>query len=111
MYYHRKKNYERINQEITVRKCPQIYKFIILQSLLTLKVLYRINDFKSDKFLMILLNQKIIKKHGHKFDNYDKIDLEIIKAKAEYDFILKHDDITDEFMIDYDILHEEINYA
>ena len=40
-----------------------------------------------------------------------KNDLEIIKAEAEYDFILKHDDITDEFMIDYDILHEEMNYA
>ena len=102
------KNYEQINQEITVRKCPQIYKFIILQSLLTLKVLYHINDFKSDKFLMTLLNQEIIKKHGHKFDNYDKNDLEIIKAKAEYDFILKHD-ISDEFMIDYDILYEEMN--
>ena len=102
------KNYERINQEIIVKECPQIYKFIILQSLLTLKVLYRINDFKSDKFLMTLLNQEIIKKHGHKFDNYDKNDLEIIKAKAEYDFILKHD-ISDEFMIDYDILYEEMN--
>ena len=102
------KNYEQINQEITVRKCPQIYNFIILQSLLTLKVLYHINDFKSDKFLMTLLNQEIIKKHGHKFDNYDKNDLEIIKAKAEYDFILKHD-ISDEFMIDYDILYEEMN--
>ena len=56
------KNYEQINQEITVRKYPQIYKFIILQSLLTLKVLYHINDFKSDKFLMTLLNQEIIKK-------------------------------------------------
>ena len=102
------KNYEQINQEITVRKYPQIYKFIILQSLLTLKVLYHINDFKSDKFLMTLLNQEIKKKHGHKFDNYDKNDLEIIKAKAEYDFILKHD-ISDEFMIDYDILYEEMN--
>ena len=102
------KNYEQINQEITVRKYPQIYKFIILQSLLTLKVLYHINDFKSDKFLMTLLNQEIIKKHGHKFDNYDKNDLEIIKAKAEYDFILKHD-ISDEFMIDCDILYEEMN--
>ena len=102
------KNYEQINQEITVRKYPQIYNFIILQSLLTLKVLYHINDFKSDKFLMTLLNQEIIKKHGHKFDNYDKNDLEIIKAKAEYDFILKHD-ISDEFMIDYDILYEEMN--
>ena len=105
------KNYERINQEIIVKECPQIYKFIILQSLLTLKVQYDINDFKSDKFLMTLLNQEIIKKHGHKFDNYDKNDLEIIKAKAEYDFILKHDDITGGFMIDYDILYEEMNYA
>ena len=102
------KNYEQINQEITVRKYPQIYKFIILQSLLTLKVLYHVNDFKSDKFVMTLLNHEIIKKHGHKFDNYDKNDLEIIKAKAEYDFILKHD-ISDEFMIDYDILYEEMN--
>ena len=105
------KNYERINQEIIVKECPQIYKFIILQSLLTLKVQYDINDFKSDKFLITLLNQEIIKKHGHKFDNYDKNDLEIIKAKAEYDFILKHDDITGGFMIDYDILYEEMNYA
>ena len=56
------KSYEQINQEITVRKCPEIYKFIIIQSLLTLKVLYRINDFKSDKFIMTLLNQEIIKK-------------------------------------------------
>ena len=65
------KNYERTNQEIIVKECPQIYKFIILQSLLTLKVQYDINDFKSDKFLMTLLNQEIIKKHGHKFDNYE----------------------------------------
>ena len=65
------KNYERINQEIIVKECPQIYKFIILQSLLTLKVQYDINDFKSDKFLMTLLNQEIIKKHEHKFDNYE----------------------------------------
>ena len=57
---------------------------------------------------MTLLNQEIIKKHEHKFDNYDKNNLEIIKAKAEYIFILKHD-ISDEFMIDYDILYEEMN--
>ena len=57
---------------------------------------------------MTLLNQEIIKKHEHKFDNYDKNNLEIIKAKAEYVFILKHD-MSDEFMIDYDILYEEMN--
>ena len=51
MYYRRKKkNYEQINKVI-VKECPQIYQFIILQSLLTLKVQYQINDFKSDKFL------------------------------------------------------------
>ena len=60
---------------------------------------------------MTLLNQEIIKTQWHKCDNYDKNDLEIIKAKAKYDFILKHDDISDEFMIDYDMLHEEMNYA
>ena len=81
------KNYQRINHVIIVRECPQIYNFIILQSLLTLKVQYHINVFKSDKFLMTLLNQEMIKKHGHKCDNYDKNDLEIIKAKVEYDFI------------------------
>ena len=62
MYYCRKKNYEQIIEEVIVKECPQIYKFIILQSLLTLKVQYDINDFKSDKFLMTLLNQEIIKK-------------------------------------------------
>ena len=46
----KKKNYEQINK-VTVKECPQIYQFIILQSLLTLKVQYHINDFKSDKFL------------------------------------------------------------
>ena len=35
----------------------------------------------------------------------------MIKAKAEYDFILKYDDILDEFMIDYDMLHEEMDYV
>ena len=56
------KNYERINPDIIVKECPQIYKFIVLQSLLELKVIYHINDFKPDKFFMILLNQEITKK-------------------------------------------------
>ena len=51
MYYRRKKKYEQINEEVIVKECPQIYQFIILQSLLTLKLQYHINDFKSDKFL------------------------------------------------------------
>ena len=67
----KKKNYEQINQEVIVKECPQIYEFIILQPLLTLKVQYHINYFKSDKFLMTLLNQEIIKIHRHKFDNFD----------------------------------------
>ena len=67
----KKKNYEQINEEVIVKECPQIYKYIILQSLLTLKVQYHINDFKSDKFLMTLLNQEKIKNCRHKFDNYD----------------------------------------
>ena len=104
------KNYERINPEIVVKGCPQIYKFIVLQSLLELKVIYHINDFKSDKFFMTLLNQEKTKKHGYKFENHDANNPETIKEKAEYDFILKHDDITNEFMVDYDILHQEMNY-
>ena len=58
----KKKSYEQINQEITVRQCPKIYKFVILQSSLALKVLYCINEFTSDKSFMSLLNHEIIKK-------------------------------------------------
>ena len=103
------KSYEQIKQEITGRKCPQIYKFIISQSLLALKLVYRINEFTSAKSFMSLLNHEIIKTNGQKFANYDKNHQGIIKAKVEYDFNLRNDDITDEFTIDYDILHEEIN--
>ena len=81
------KSYEQIKQEITGRKCPQIYKFIISQSLLALKLVYRINEFTSAKSFMSLLNHEIIKTNGQKFANYDKNDQVIIKGKVEHDFI------------------------
>ena len=104
------RNYERLNPEIIVKECPQILKFIIIQNILTLRLLYENNNINADKEYMQYLNQEIIKNHGNKFNNENEDNIEIIKAKKEYDFILKHDNITDEFHSDYDILHEEIDY-
>ena len=56
------KNYERINPEIIVKEFPQIYKFIVLQSLLELKVIYHINYFKSDKFFFGIIKPRNNKK-------------------------------------------------
>lgn len=76
----------------------------------TLRLLYKNSNVNADKEYMQYLNQEIIKNHANKFNNENEDNIEIIKAKKEYDFILKHDNITDEFHSDYDILHEEIAY-
>ena len=43
------RNYERLNPEIIVKECPQILKFIIIQNILTLRLLYKNNNINADK--------------------------------------------------------------
>ena len=42
--------------------------------------------------------------------NEDQNDLASINAKKEHDFILKHDNISGEFLKDYIKIHNELGY-
>ena len=53
------------------------------------------------------LNKLIIEDFN---DVFDENDLASINAKKEYDFILKHDNISDEFSNDYITIHNELAY-
>ena len=43
-------------------------------------------------------------------DVFDENDLASINAKIEYDFVSKHDNISDEFSNDYITIHNELAY-
>ena len=43
-------------------------------------------------------------------DVFDKNDLASSNAKKEYDFVLKYDNISDEFSNDYITIHNELAY-
>ena len=57
------------------------------------------------------LNKVIIEDFNDVFDeDEDENDLASINAKKEYDFILKHDNTSDEFLNDYITIHNELGY-
>ena len=43
-------------------------------------------------------------------DVFDENDLASSNAKKEYDFVLKYDNISDEFSNDYILIHNELAY-
>ena len=55
------------------------------------------------------LNKVIIEDFDDAFDE-DENDLASINAKKVYDFILKHDITSDEFLNDYITIHNELGY-
>ena len=78
----------------------------MLQTLSIAKILYGINNIKINEEYMKELNKLIIKDFIENKDE-DKNDLEIINAKKEFEFISKHDTISNNFLNDYTILHND----
>ena len=75
----------------------------MLQTLSIAKILYGINNIKINEEYMKELNKLIIKDFIENKDE-DKNDLEIINAKKEFEFISKHDNISNNFLNNYTIL-------
>ena len=94
------------NLNIRVRERPAIFKFIMLQTLSIAKILYGINNIKINEEYMKELNKLIIKDFIENKDE-DKNDLEIINAKKEFEFISKHENISNNFLNNYTILHND----
>ena len=78
----------------------------MLQTLSIAKTLYGINNIKINEEYMKELNKLIIEDLIENKDE-DKNDLEIINAKKEFEFISKHDSISNNFLNDYTILHND----
>ena len=95
------KEYEEKNSNIKVRERPAIFKFIILQTLFIANTVYGINDIKTTEKYMQELNKLIMEDLHDKNDN----NLTLINAKKEFEFILKHENISDEFLNDYTTLY------
>ena len=70
------------------------------------KILYGINNIKINEEYMKELNKLIIKDFIENKDE-DKNDLEIINAKKEFEFISKHENISNNFLNNYTILHND----
>ena len=66
-----------------------------------------INDVKINEKYMQQLNKLIVEDFN---DVFDENDLASSNAKKEYDFVLKYDDISDEFSNDYITIHNELAY-
>ena len=66
-----------------------------------------INDIKINEKYMQQLNKLIVEDFN---DVFDENDLASSNAKKEYDFVLKYDDISDEFSNDYITIHNELAY-
>ena len=66
-----------------------------------------INDIKINEKYMQQLNKLIVEDFN---DVFDKNDLASSNAKKEYDFVLKYDNISDEFSNDYITIHNELAY-
>ena len=92
-----------------MRERPAIFKFIILQTIYIAKAIYGINDIKINEEYIQELNRLIIEDFNDVF-NEDQNDLTSINAKKEHDFILKHDNISGEFLKDYIKIHNELGY-
>ena len=75
----------------------------MLQTLSIEKILYGINNIKIYEEYMKEMNKLIIEDFNENKDE-DKNDLEIINAKKEFEFISKHDNISNNFLINYTIL-------
>ena len=103
------KEYEEKNPIIKLRERPAIFKFIILQTIYIAKAIYGINDIKINEEYIQELNRLIIEDFNDVF-NEDQNDLASINAKKEHDFILKHDNISGEFLKDYIKIHNELGY-
>ena len=78
----------------------------MLQTLSIAKILYGINNIKINEEYMKELNKLIIKDFIEKKDE-EKNDLEIINAKKEFEFISKHENISNNFLNNYTILHND----
>ena len=106
-FYEKKiKQYEEKNPNIQARERPGIFNSIILQTLYIAKKIYGLNDIKINE-----LNKVIIEDFNHVFDeDENENDTASINAKREYDFILKHENISDEFLNDYTTIHNELGY-
>ena len=106
-FYEKKiKEYEGTNPNIQARERPGIFNFIILQTLYIAKTIYGLNDIKINE-----LNNVIIEDFNVVFDeDEDENDTASINAKREYDSILKHENISDEFLNDYITIHNELGY-
>ena len=105
------KEYEKDSPNNKARERPAIFKFVILQTLYIAKTIYGISDVKINEKYMQELNKVIIADFNDVFDeDEDENDLASINAKKEYDFILKHDNTSDEFLNDYITIHNELGY-
>ena len=105
------KEYEKDNPNNKGRERPEMFKFVILQTLYIAKTIYGTNDIKINEKYMQELNKVIIEDFNDVFDeDEDENDLASINAKKEYDFILKHDNTSDEFLNDYITIHNELGY-
>ena len=94
------------NLNIRVRERPAIFKFIMLQTLSIAKILYGINNIKIYEEYMKEMNKLTIEDFNENKDE-DKNDLEIINAKKEFEFISKHENISNNFLNNYTILHND----
>ena len=66
-----------------------------------------INDIKINEKYMQQLNKLMVEDFN---DVFDENDLASSNAKKEYDFVLKYDNISDEFSNDYITIHNELAY-
>ena len=78
----------------------------MLQTLSIAKILYGINNIKIYEEYMKEMNKLRIEDFNEKKDE-DKNDLEIINAKKEFEFISKHENISNNFLNNYTILHND----
>ena len=78
----------------------------MLQTLSIAKILYGINNIKIYEDYMKEMNKLTIEDFNEKKDE-DKNDLEIINAKKEFEFISKHENISNNFLNNYTILHND----
>ena len=78
----------------------------MLQTLSIAKILYGINNIKIYEEYMKEMNKLIIEDFNENKDE-DKNDLEIINAKKEFEFISKHENISNNFLNNYTILHND----
>ena len=105
------KECEEKNPNHEVRKRPAIFKIIILP-LFIAKTIYGIDEIKINKEYMQELDKLILEDFNDISDknkNENKNNLAVINAKM-IEFILKHDDISDEFLNDHTTLHHKLGY-